>query len=111
MPRFIAWAAEQNFCADPANVLLSKSHCDLPADVPVADAMHDQHLYDQLVNAFSPRSFVPTVAVPTDHDKFFDAFGKFAECSGSRFVDMMLDQLRNYHRDNVQYVEFMVSFS
>lgn len=109
--RFIAWAAEQNFCADPANVLLSKSHCDLPADVPVADAMHDQHLYDQLVNAFSTRSFVPTVAVPTDHDKFFDAFGKFAEGSGSRFVDMMLDQLRNYHSENVQYVEFMVSFS
>jgi len=109
--RFIAWAAQQNICADPANVLLSKSHCDLPGDVSVADAMHDQHLYDRLVNAFSTRSFVPTVAVPTDHDKFFDAFDKFGEVSGSRFVDMMLDQLRNYHSENVQYVEFMVSFS
>jgi adenosine deaminase len=109
--RFIAWAAQQNFCADPANVLLSKSHCDLPGDVSVADAMHDQHLYDRLVNAFSTRSFVPTVAVPTDHDKFFNAFDKFGAVSGSHFVDMMLDQLRNYHSENVQYVEFMVSFS
>ena len=41
--------------------------------------MHDQKLYDQLVNAFSTRSFVPTVAVPTDHDKFFNAFDKFGD--------------------------------
>ena len=54
---------------------------------------------------------MPTVAVPTDHGKFFDAFDKFGAVSGSRFVDMMLDQLRNYHSENVQYVEFMVSFS
>lgn len=67
--RFIAWAAQQNLCADPAHVLLSKPHCHLPGDVSAADAMHDQKLYDQLVNAFSTRAFVPTVAVPTDHDK------------------------------------------
>src|SRR5919112_761248 len=94
--------------SDPKSTV--KSHCDLPGDVSVADAMHDQHLYDRLVNAFSTRSFVPTVAVPTDHDKFFNAFDKFGEVSGSRFVDMVLDQLRNYHSENVQYVEFMVSF-
>ena len=109
--RFIAWAAQQNLCADPANVLMSKPQCDLPGDVSAADAMHDQKLYDQLVNAFSTRSFVPTVAVPTDHDKFFAAFDKFGAASGSRFVDMTLDQLRDYHSENVQYVEFMVSFS
>ena len=108
--RFIAWAAEQKLCADPAHVLLSKPQCD-PGDVSAADAMHDQKLYDQLVNAFSTRSFVPTVAVPTDHDKFFEAFDKFGAASGSRFVDMILDQLKDYHGENVQYVEFMVSFS
>ncbi len=109
--RFIAWAAQQHLCADPANVLMSKPQCDLPGDVSAADAMHDQKLYDQLVNAFSTRSFVPTVAVPTDHDKFFAAFDKFGAASGSRFVEMTLDQLRDYHSENVQYVEFMVSFS
>jgi adenosine deaminase len=108
--RFIAWAAQQNLCANTENVLLSKPQCE-PGDVSAADAMHDQKLYDQLVNAFSTRSFVPTVAVPTDHDKFFEAFDKFGAASGSRFVDMILDQLRDYHSENVQYVEFMVSFS
>jgi adenosine deaminase len=67
--RFITWAAQQNMCADLTNVLLSKSQCDLPGDVPVANAMHDQLLYDRLVNAFSTRSFVPTTAIPTDQDK------------------------------------------
>ena len=109
--RFIAWAAQQNLCADPANTLLSKPQCDLPGDVPAADAMHDQKLYDQLVNAFSTRSFVPTVAVPSDHDKFFAAFDKFGAASGSRFVDMTIDQIKEYHSENVQYVEFMASFA
>jgi adenosine deaminase len=108
--RFIAWAAQEKLCADPANTLLSKPQCG-PGDVSAADAMHNQKLYDQLVNAFSTRSFVPTLAVPTDHDKFFAAFDKFGAASGSRFVDMILDQLRDYHSENVQYVEFMVSFS
>ena len=84
--RFIAWAAQENLCADPAHTLISKPKCE-PGDVSAADAMHDQKLYDQLVNAFSTRSFVPTVAVPTDHDKFFEAFDKFGAASGSRFVD------------------------
>ena len=108
--RFIAWAAQQNLCANLAHVLLSKPQCDQPGDVPVADAMHDQNLYDRLVNAFSTRAFVPTVAVPTDHDKFFAAFDKFGAVTGSRFVDMVIDQLREYDRENVQYVEFMTSF-
>ena len=109
--RFIAWAAQLHLCADPANTLLSKPECDLPGDVLAADAMHNQKLYDQLVNAFSTRSFVPTVAVPSDHDKFFAAFDKFGAASGSRFVDMTIDQLKQYHSENVQYVEFMASFA
>ena len=109
--RFIAWAAQQNLCADPEKVLLSKPRCDLPGDVSAADAMHDQKLYDQLVNAFSTRFFVPTVAVPSDHDKFFAAFDKFGAASGSRFVDMTIDQLKQYDSENVQYVEFMASFA
>jgi adenosine deaminase len=109
--RFIAWAAQQNLCADPEKVLLSKPRCDHPGDVSAADAMHDQKLYDQLVNAFSTRFFVPTVAVPSDHDKFFAAFDKFGAASGSRFVDMTIDQLKQYDSENVQYVEFMASFA
>jgi adenosine deaminase len=108
--RFIAWGAQEHLCADLAHALLSKPQCDQPGEVPVADAMHDQNLYDRLVNAFSTRAFVPTAAVPTDHDKFFAAFDKFAAASGSHFVEMTIDQLKEYASENVQYVEFMTSF-
>jgi adenosine deaminase len=108
--RFIAWGAQERLCVNPADVLLSKPQCNRPGDVPAADAMRDQKLYDSLVNAFSTRAFVPTVAVPTDHDKFFAAFDKFAAASGTHFVEMTIDQLKEYHSENVQYVEFMTSF-
>src|SRR5438552_16415969 len=42
--RFIAWAAEQGLCADLANALAAKPHCDPPADVSVAEALRDQRL-------------------------------------------------------------------
>ena len=46
--RFIAWAAQENLCADPANTLISKPQCG-PGDVSAAEAMHDQKLYDCLL--------------------------------------------------------------
>jgi adenosine deaminase len=109
--RFIAWAAAQELCVDGANDLVAKALCDRPGTVPLANAMRDQALYDRLVNAFSMRAFLPTPAVPTGHDQFFATFDTFNAATAGRFADMVVDQLRQYDRENVQYVEFMVSFS
>jgi adenosine deaminase len=109
--RFIAWAAQQELCVDPQKVVVPKPQCDRAGVVRASDAMRDQQLYNQLVDAFSMRAFLPTPAVPTGHDEFFAAFEKFGEVSGSHFVDMTIDQLRRYDSENVQYVEFMVSSS
>ena len=109
--RFIAWAAQQELCTDPQKVVVPKPQCDRAGAVRASDAMRDQQLYNQLVDAFSMRAFLPTPAVPTGHDEFFAAFEKFGEVSGSHFVDMTIDQLRRYDSENVQYVEFMVSSS
>ncbi|MFL5071454.1 MAG: adenosine deaminase [Xanthobacteraceae bacterium] len=109
--RFIAWAAQQGLCVDPSNVLLAKSECGRsPGAVPVAQALGDQTLYDRLVNAFSMRGFLPSPAVPTEHDEFFATFDRFDAVTGAHFVDMMVDRLRQYDSENVQYVEFMVLF-
>ena len=107
--RFIAWAAQRELCVDPQKVVVPKPQCDRAGAVRASDAMRDQQLYNQLVDAFSMRAFLPTPAVPTGHDEFFAAFEKFGEVSGSHFVDMTIDQLRRYDSENVQYVEFMVS--
>src|SRR5215469_17039958 len=109
--RFIAWAAQQELCTDPQKVVVPKPQCDRAGAVRASDAMRDQQLYNQLVDAFSMRAFLPTPALPTGHDEFFAAFEKFGEVSGSHFADMTIDQLRRYDSENVQYVEFMVSSS
>ena len=110
--RFIAWAAEQGLCVDPANAVLEKPRCPAaPGAVPVSDAMQDQGLYDRLIDAFSMRAFLPSPAVPTGHDQFFATFDKFNAASSGHLADMTADQLRQYDRENVQYVEFMVSFT
>ncbi len=107
--RFIAWAAQEDFCIDLENVVLPTAQCDRTGVRPVSDAMRDQKLYDRLINAFSIRDFLPTPAAPTGHDEFFATFDRFGTVSGSHFVDMTLDQLKLYDGENVQYVEFMVS--
>jgi adenosine deaminase len=109
--RFIAWAAQQDLCVDLVNVLLAKLQCDRTGAVPVSDALRDQNLYNRLVNAFLMRAFLPTPAVPTGHDEFFATFGKFGAASGPHFVGMTIDQLKEYDSENVQYAEFMTSFS
>ncbi|HXL48846.1 MAG TPA: adenosine deaminase [Xanthobacteraceae bacterium] len=107
--RFIAWAAQEGLCVDLENVVLAKPQCDRAGARPLSDAMREQKLYDRLVNAFSMRDFLPTPAVPTGHDEFFAVFDRFGAVSGSRLVDMTVDQLKLYDGENVQYVEFMVS--
>jgi adenosine deaminase len=109
---FIAWAAAQELCVDIANIVLAKLACERsPGAVSVLDALRNQLLYDRLINAFSMRAFLPTPAVPTGHDEFFATFDRFNAASSGHFVDMAADQLRQYDRENVQYVEFMVSFT
>ena len=108
--RFIAWAAQEGLCVSLGNVLQTSPTCDQPGEARASQAMNDQQLYDRLVNAFSTRAYLPSATVPTEHDQLFETFAKFGAAYGSHFVDMMIDQVQQYHHDNVQYVEFMVSF-
>ena len=45
-------------------------------DVPAAEVPKNQHLYDELVDSFSMRGFVPSEG-ETGHDHFFGTFAKF----------------------------------
>ena len=107
--RFLAWGAQEGFCVDVEKVVLAKPQCDRAGARPLSDAMRDQKFYDRLVDAFSMRDFLPTPALPAGRDEFFAVFDRFGTVSGSRFVDMTVDQLKLYDSQNVQYVEFMTS--
>jgi len=107
--RFLAWGAQEGFCVDVEKVVLAKPQCDRAGARPLSDAMRDKKFYDRLVDAFSMRDFLPTPALPAGRDEFFAVFDRFGTVSGSRFVDMTVDQLKLYDSQNVQYVEFMTS--
>ena len=83
---FIHDAIEDHLCVDTHTFAFEKPQA-ATADrgseptcasgqVPVSTSLHDPHLYNGMVAAFSIRSFVPSTGVSA-HDHFFDAFAKF----------------------------------
>jgi hypothetical protein len=107
--RLIAWAAQDGLCLQQSDLSIVVCH---PGDgiVPVAEAIRDQKAYDRVIDALSTRNFAPSAATTSGHDQFFYAFGKIGPVTGSHFVDLTLDQLGQYEKDSVQYVELMASF-
>ncbi len=83
---FIRNGATDLLCVNPANHSFFKPPAttrSLPpqpvcgeGNARASDAFKDQRLYDDLVNSFSMRSFVPSAGV-SGHDQFFATFGRF----------------------------------
>ena len=112
---FIAEAVKQNLCVDTAALKFTpmveaeKVQAKIcPAgSVPAATALIDQHLYDQLVDAFSMRSFVPHDR--TDgHDQFFATFDRFSGLKNQNGA--WLDEVATRAAaQNEQYLEIMTT--
>lgn len=77
-------------------------------DVPAAQALDDQHLYDELIDSFSMRSFVPVTGA-TGHDHFFDAFGKFGAVNSDHIGEWLDEAATRASAQNEQYLELMVT--
>lgn len=113
---FIRDAIDDHLCYSPATRSLFKPSAttrSLPPQ-PVCgegnrraeDALKDQVLYDQLVNDFSMRSFVPSAGV-SGHDQFFATFARFSAL-GHRHIGEWLDEVaRRATAQNEQYLEIM----
>lgn len=108
-------AAEDNMCLDPSAIrgtsrVYSPAEGNPPAcpagKVPASDAFKDQHLYDNLVDAFSIRAFVPTPGV-TAHDHFFNTFARFGGISNSHLGEWLDEVATRADRQNIQYMELM----
>jgi adenosine deaminase len=63
-----------------------------------------------MVNAFSMRNFLPSAAARSRHDQFFATFDRFSASASSSTPEMVVNQLRHYASETVQYVVLMVSF-
>jgi adenosine deaminase len=113
---WIRGAADDHLCLDPAAV-----HGDGPVfsqpdarqatgcgggKIPAADVFKNQSLYDDLIDAFSMRGYVPSPGV-TGHDQFFRTFGRFNGVS-ERHLGEWLDEIATRaDRQNEQYIELM----
>jgi adenosine deaminase len=108
---FLRDAAEDGLCVDPVALAFAK-----PAAAPEpgcgagkirADAaVKDQHLYDQLIDSFSMRTFVP-VAGKSGHDQFFDTFDRFGGTSKAHLGEWLDELAARAAAQNEQYLEIM----
>jgi adenosine deaminase len=114
---FIRAAVEDKLCVDPASDSFAKAQVvplspALPVcakgEVPAAQALKDQHLYDALVNAFSMRSFVPSAGL-SGHDHFFDTFAKFSGTDVSHTGEWLDEVATRAAAQNEQYLELMAT--
>jgi adenosine deaminase len=105
---FIREAGENGICVNDAQLTMDKEHhapgC--PAgESPAAAAPANQHLYDELIDAFSMRTFVPTTG-ESGHDHFFDTFARFGD--DKKYSGEWVDEVASRAAaQNEQYLELM----
>src|SRR5271163_1821848 len=107
---FIRDGAEDHLCVDLASrSFVKKTSANCAKDsVPAEQAFQDQKLYDELVDAFSMRGFVPTPGV-TRHDQFFDTFARFAAIDSRHTGEWLDEAATRAAAQNEQYMELMVT--
>ena len=79
-------------------------HC-APGQVPASEALKRQPLYDDLIDSFSMRGYVPTPGI-TGHDQFFSTFERFGGLKdvGGEWLDEVASRAA---AQNEQYLEVM----
>ncbi len=106
---FIRAAVEDGLCIDTKQLAFTKCSQEGSGDkstVPASETYKNQNLYDQLVNAFSMRSFVPYAGVSA-HDHFFDSFAKFGGTKPSHKAEWVDEAAARAASQNEQYLELM----
>jgi len=102
---FLRAAGEDGLCVDPKALSFVKPPCTTPL-IPASQVTTSQPLYDQLIDSFSMRGFVPTPGW-TGHDQFFATFGRFGGLSKSHNGEWIDEVARRAAAQNQQYLELM----
>ena len=113
---FLHDAAQDGLCVDTAALAIVKPMAQTRSIPPQpvcgegrvrADSVtKDQHLYDQLVDAFSMRTFVP-VSGKSGHDQLFDTFDRFTPLEGNHLGEWLDEIATRAAAQNEQYLEIM----
>jgi adenosine deaminase len=113
---FLHDAAEDGICVDTVTLAFTKPIAQTRSIPPQpvcgeskvrADSVHkDQKLYDQLIDSFSMRTFVP-VSGKSGHDQFFDTFERFEGISHGHLGEWIDEVATRAAAQNEQYLEVM----
>lgn len=108
---FLKDAAEDGLCVNVGGLRFDPEHHgpDCPqGDVAASTLPGNEHLYNELVDSFSMRTFVP-VTGDSGHDWFFDTFGRFSGLKTSHQGEWVNDVATRASGQNEQYLELMVT--
>jgi adenosine deaminase len=106
---YIREAAAHHLCVNMSALTLYQSPPDGCGErgEPATTALSSQKLFDQLINAFSMRTFVPTTE-ESGHDHFFTAFRHFDAVAQPEYTGIWVDEVtRRAAAQNEQYLEIM----
>jgi adenosine deaminase len=110
---WIRAAGEDHLCVDTKTLAFAKPtdvRNNIPicktGEVPARSVPQDQHLYDELIDAFSMRTFVP-VTGDSGHDHFFATFDKFGGTDKKHMGEWLDEVATRAAAQNEQYLELM----
>ena len=107
---FIKDAGEDGLCVDPKALDFAQPPCTAPLvaakELSGVLTPAEQDLYDELVDAFSMRSFVPVKSF-SGHDQFFSTFGRFHGLSDTHTGEWVDEVASRAADQNQQYLELM----
>ena len=104
---YLAWAGASGLCLNPATHALAAPPCPAGTARTTNAFAATPGLYDQTIDAFSMRSYVPTPDDRSGHDHFFAAFAKFDAAGRDHAGEMLAEAARRAAADHVLYLELM----
>lgn len=105
---YLRWAAEDSLCVAVQALAVTRPPCNAAGDtLPAAQAVANNALYGQLVDAMSMRNWNPARS-RSGHDQFFDTFGRFS-ATPRRTGDMLAEAAARAASGRVSYLELMMT--
>lgn len=102
----IRWGAADGKCVDPVSFVSSFPPC-TGDQVPLANALSNTVLWDQILGAWSMRGFRPDAF--SGHNHFFATFDLFGAAFSGRQGDGLAQVTQRAAAQNVQYIEPLIT--
>ena len=102
---FVQWGAQAGVCLD-ATYTARTGPC-TEGQRPVADALSDNVLYNDVLKAWSMKGF--REGLESGHDHFFATFDRFSAAGSGRTGDMLAEVASRAASQNEQYLETLIT--